>query len=310
MSDVRIHAVVVTFFPDMSMLRKLVFALAAQANHVHIVDNTPAEDGRVEEFMASDVPANVSLRRLGANLGIAKALNVGIEGAIAVGATHVLLSDQDSFPAADMVERLLAVAQDIEAQGLRVGGVGAVFADRDGRMHKFQVPGQGRFFYATCAGDSATPWVEVIAIITSGSLIPVNALRIVGLMREDYFIDFVDIEWCFRARCHGFRFYGTSSARMEHHVGGNEFLAWYGNWRLFGGYHPDRLYYQYRNGVSLLSVGHVPLGWKLRMAWTWLGNIYAYVLFAPGRSRNLSAITRGIWDGMLGRGGPLKQRIG
>lgn len=304
-----VFAVVVTYVPDRQPLSDLLVALAPQVKNVVIVDNSPASDLSVPLLVGELALPDVEVIRLGNNFGIAKALNMGIARARADGATHVLLSDQDSLPATDMVWQLLEVARQLEAQNERVGCVGAAFCGQSGRMHKFQVPAQGRFFYATCEGDQAVPWVEVISTITSGSLIPIRVFDDVGLMREDYFIDFVDAEWCSRARHEGYKLYGTSLARMEHRVGDSGFRAWYGGWRSFSGYSPDRLYYQYRNGVSMLRSGFVPWGWKLRMGWTWLGNLYAYVLFAPQRIRNLKAILRGIWDGIRGRGGPLARCV-
>ena len=37
-------------------------------------------------------------------------------------------------------------------------------------------------------------------VITSGSFIPLEVINDVGLMLDKLFIDFIDIEWCFRAK--------------------------------------------------------------------------------------------------------------
>lgn len=299
-----VHAVVVTYLPEPKTLSELLAALIPQVQAVFIIDNTPGNNSTVSRLVDTLDPSCVELVQLRENVGIARALNVGIERAVKAGATHVLLSDQDSVPAADMVEQLLGVTQRLEAEGQLVACVGAAFHSLSGGIHRFQVQGNGRF-YTTCAGDQAIPWVEVISTITSGSLIPASVFEDVGLMREDYFIDFVDTEWCLRARNKGYTIYGTSLAQMEHRVGDKVFQAWYGNWRSFSGYSPTRLYYQYRNGISLLRSSVVPLAWKIRMGWTWLGNIPAYIFFAPKRLRNLKAIIRGLCDGLRGHGGPL-----
>jgi rhamnosyltransferase len=122
-------------------------------------------------------------------------------------------------------------------------------------------------------------------------------------MREDYFIDYVDTEWCHRARAAGYRLFGTSRARMGHHLGDDMFRVWYLRWRPFNAYSPLRLYYRFRNFVLLMKCGYVPMAWKLRASWYWLGNLYAYALFSPSRLRNLRFIGKGLLDGLLGRGG-------
>ena len=89
-------AVVVAYLPDTEALAALLNTLQAQTAGVIVVDNTPAEDRRVESLCASLAQERLRLERLGQNRGIACALNAGIDMALAAGATHVLLSDQDS----------------------------------------------------------------------------------------------------------------------------------------------------------------------------------------------------------------------
>lgn len=305
----QVFAVVVTYYPRAEVLDELLSALILQVKGIVIIDNTPVTDGVLFELNEIFSMDEIELIRLGENYGIAKALNLGIERAVDSGATHVLLSDQDSLPEADMVKQLLVVEGQLAIQGKQVACIGAAFRDHNtGALHKFQVPSQRRLFFTTCEGDCAVPWVEVISTITSGSLIPARVFVDVGLMREDYFIDFVDVEWCFRARHRGYKIYGTSLARMEHRVGGETFRAWLGGWKTFNGYPPDRLYYQYRNGMFLLRDGFISRSWKFRLSLTWLSNVYAYTLFAPHRMKNLKAILCGIWDGARSTGGRLVRR--
>jgi rhamnosyltransferase len=299
----RVVAVIVTYHPKAEDLSNLLSVLLPQVARIVVVDNTLETDLIVPSLIEKCPLSGIHLIRLGGNFGVAKALNVGIDWAVEVGATHVLLSDQDSLPAADMIQQLLNVTYRLAVQGVRVACVAPAFRDLStGSIHKFQVPGQG-FFYTTCKGDQALPWTEVISNITSGSLIPVHVFENIGFMREDYFIDFVDTEWCFRARHLGYKLYGTSKALMDHYVGGDVFRAWCGGWRSFSGYSRERLYYQYRNAIFLLRGNLIPRAWQLRLIMTWFGNIYAYVFFAPHRFANLGAISRGLWHGVRGISG-------
>jgi rhamnosyltransferase len=284
----------------------LLAALSKQVGHVLVVDNTPLNDECVSNLLEEWPPhaRPAELRRLGDNVGIAAALNVGIEAAIERGFEYVLLSDQDSVPAPDMVRELLRVAKERESTGASVGCVGPTYVDEVTRhTFGFQVQEPGRLFYSVRDGNEADPWVEVITGITSGSLIPCKVFAKVGGMREDYFIDYVDTEWCHRARHAGYRLYGTSLARMAHHLGDDTFPVWYLRWRSFSSYSPLRLYYRFRNFVLLMKCGYVPWRWKVRASWYWFGNLYAYALFSPRRIENLRYIARGLADGIRGRGG-------
>jgi rhamnosyltransferase len=192
------------------------------------------------------------------------------------------------------------------ATDVRLGLVGPVYVDRvTGQTFGFQVKEADRRFYRTLPGDRADPWAEVLTQITSGSLIPCGVFSDVGLMDESLFIDDVDADWCHRARHCGYRIYGTSLAKMGHSLGDKTFRVWYLRWRPFSGYPPHRLYYRFRNFVLMTKRSYVPLHWKLRAGWYWLGNAYAYLLFSPDRSANLRYIARGLWDGLRGRSGPL-----
>src|SRR5450830_1343914 len=104
--DATVVAVVVTFAPDLDATSRLLQALAAQVAHVIVVDNgSPAETvTALREALSTTTGELISLAE---NVGIAAAQNVGITRARAGGATHILLSDQDSLPAGDMVAQLL-----------------------------------------------------------------------------------------------------------------------------------------------------------------------------------------------------------
>jgi rhamnosyltransferase len=304
----RVDAVVVAYQPEVAELRELLVSLSRQVDHIHLVDNTAAIDNRVVTLLNELRCSNITLLRLGDNLGMAKALNVGIASGRAAGATHMLLSDQDSLPAPDMVARLLQAHDQLLSCGAVIGAIGPTFTDiHTNTTLPFQTQIKGRRFYVQAQADAGSVGIEVLTLITSGCLIPIEVFDRVGGMCEDYFIDFVDTEWCHRARNHGYALYGTALARMEHRVGEGIFQVWFGRWKNYTRYSPLRLRYRFRNAVFLLGSEMVTWRWKLRSTWTWLGDAYANVLFAPGRMRNLIAILQGIRDGLFGRGGRIDQ---
>lgn len=300
----RVHAVVVTYLPDTAQLHELLVALSPQVECMHVVDNTPQTDARVENQLRAIRLPNLQLTRLGENLGIARALNVGVEQALLAGATHVLLSDQDSLPQPDMVAGLLRGAQELTARGVRVGAVGPTFTDaHTGLTFPFQVDVPGRLFYGHMRPSAERPLVEALSLITSGTLIPASAWAAVGAMREDFFIDHVDIEWSHRARAAGYKLYGTVYALMVHRMGDAQLRVWYFGWRRESAYSPLRVYYRMRNFVALCKLDFISLRWKLRNGWYTFGVVYSQVLFGHSRLRALSMALRGLWDGLRGRMG-------
>lgn len=307
----RILGIVVAYHPSADALTTLVEAIAPQVDTLLLVDNTPDGAEGVEAiFRTRGQPPNFRIQSLGRNYGIALAQNVGIRAALEGGYDYVLLSDQDSTPAPDMVSSLEACAESLRAEGVKVGCVcPAYFDETTGQAFCFQVQKPGRLFYSSVPATEADPWIEVVATISSGSLIPCYALESVGGMREEFFIDDVDTEWCHRARSRGFRNYGTAVAKLTHRLGDACFRVWWFGWHSHNTYSTIRLYYRFRNFVLMCRLPHVPLRWCLRATWFWLGNFYAYAIFSEHRMRNLRAMSRGLLDGMLGRSGPRTSRM-
>lgn len=303
-------AVVVTFHPSMARLLALLQTLMGQGAIVLVVDNTPDAVDWSGVNALGDATHQPRVHRMGYNAGIAAAQNVGIACAIEEHFKFVLLSDQDSLPAPDMIINLLSITSELSAQGIRVGCVCPAYLDETtGQELSFQVQRPEHCFYHTIPAAQADPWCEIITTISSGSLIPVATLREVGKMREDFFIDHVDTEWCHRARASGFRLFGTCHAELRHRLGDAPFMVWYFGWREHSEYSPTRLYYRFRNFVRMIRMLHVPNCWAVRASWYWLGNLYAHCIFSPNRIANLRAILLGLWDGLLGRGGSLQREI-
>ena len=301
----RVFAIVVAYLPDADVLRALLDALLTQTAGVFMVDNTPADDRRVEALCAALPQQALRLIRLGDNLGIARALNVGIDAALAAGATHLLLSDQDSLPAPDMVAALLTAMDDLQRAGQRVGAVGPSYTDRHtGITFPFQAEVPNKFFYGHRRPDATCPTVEALTLITSGTLIPTPVLREVGPMREDFFIDHVDIEWGHRARAAGYALFGVGPAVMFHRMGDQALRVWYFGWRQESAYSQVRVYYRIRKFVALCRLPFIPWRWKLRNAWYWLGFVYTQTVFGQQRLAALRMAVRGLRDGLRGRMGP------
>ena len=300
-------AVVVAFFPDARKFIPLVESLCRQAHGVAVIDNTPADGAAEVATMLQplrDRFSGLQLVALGENRGIAAAQNIGIRLAIERGDEYVLLSDQDSSPGNNMVAVLVATARELQASGVAVGCVCPVYFDEvSGQAFGLQTHAPGRLFYGSTQGELAMPWVEVVTAISSGSLLPVRTLQRVGGMREDFFIDQVDIEWCHRARWQGFANFATARARLTHSLGDAPLRTWCFGWRDLNEYPPTRLYYRFRNFVLMTRLPCVPLRWSIRASGYWLLSLYAHCLFARRCRANAKAIARGLRDGLLGRSG-------
>ena len=191
----KIIAITITFNPEPAHFEPLLLALLAQTERILIIDNTPGETNVALQSLVTEQPgpARCELIRMQANRGIGHAINVGLARSLELNVDFVLLSDQDSLPADDMVDELLAGYTRLTAAGMTVGAIGPTYTDLyTGLTYPHQVRIPGQLFYGHRFASAEKPDVEVLTLITSGTLIPAEVVRNLGGMRADYFIDQVD----------------------------------------------------------------------------------------------------------------------
>jgi rhamnosyltransferase len=282
---VKATAVIVTYHPDLPALTRLLEALAPQVASAIIVDNGSPEN--LTAFLASRAHPTETLLPLGENLGIAAAQNRGIAGARVMGAEAVILFDQDSLPEPDMVGRLVAALGALAAEGRKVAAVGPRPVDaRLGRR-------------STGDGGPGRGPVPVDHLIASGCLMPMAALDAVGPLREELFIDYVDIEWCLRAASLGFGCYRLDTLAMAHEFGSPVDVLG----RSYVSHTPMRHYYLFRNTIWMWRRRALPWRWRLRMTPRLLLRLGFNVIFARPHRQQWRLMLRGLADGFASRMG-------
>jgi len=293
-------AVVVTYHPDSEFPERLARILP-QVGALVIVDNGSNE---TELKMLREVSAKSSITLVpnAENLGIARALNIGIQRA-ALKSSWALLLDQDTLVDGDMVQRLLAVYASFPDKD-HLAVIGSGFRDLHGGFHArdIDIPGE-----AAAAGNApAGAWKEVESVITSGSLVPLKAHAAIGPFREEFFIDYVDSDYCFRARAQGLRVIKTRNPIMSHAIGAasQHGLLWLNKWTTNRS--PDRRYYGARNDtVMLREYGNYRFGsWALKSLARRLRTCKRIALYEEMKTAKIIAVMQGWWDGVRGHMGP------
>ncbi|KAB2911168.1 MAG: glycosyltransferase family 2 protein [Dechloromonas sp.] len=277
----KLCSVVVLYRPDGETLDFL-RASASRANPVVAVWNACPSDQKAA-FAGVD---GLTLCPQSTNVGLSRALNIGIETAFAAGADRVLLLDQDSRPDASMGEALAEIGNLADREGVRVGLVGPTLRDRkaSGAVNAVR----------TDAGR----YQIVPSLSTSGSLIDKQAYRAVGPMWDDLFIDGIDHEWCYRAKFKGFSIVQARDVSMEHDMGD-------AGVNVFGRYKPIhrspvRHYHIVRNILWLARQRQVPKSFSAKEVCKLAYRIPAYIAVSTARGATMSNIFRGIRHGLFG----------
>lgn len=288
-----VAAVVVCYHPDPQALDRLVRSLLPQVLHIWLVNNSP-------EPLAGAWPASVSQIQCPGNIGVAGALNAGFERAYAAGADAVIGFDQDSAPPAGLVQRLRHAWNTAVQQqpGRRLAAIGPATQDKDRGhlLHTFMPYNWRRQRFRPRPGHCQ----EVDHLISSGCLIPRAAWQDIGPTHDGLFIDWVDVEWCGRARRAGYQLLIDGDAVLPHRIGDTS-LSVAG--RHFHVHSPFRHYFVLRNAILLLRDARFPLGWRTHHLLYALRVIVANLVFAPERRKRLGYVVRALWDGCAGRTG-------
>lgn len=291
-------AIIVTFHPEIEQLRAQLDILSQSDVDILIVDNA-SDKIQLVKNLAEKYDKHVEIFLCDTNLGIAAAHNIGIKHAINNKYEYFLLMDQDSLPASNM----LSILHDAISKYPNAAAVGPQFLDANNNVRSRFIRISGLTVDKKLQPD-INGCVIVDHLISSGSLIAVEKIKIIGLMDESLFIDYVDVEWALRARSKGFNNYGVCNAHMMHSLGDDRVNFLNSSIAIHS---PLRHYYQARNALLLYKRSYIPWNWKVVDAFKLLVKMSIYIIASRHKSLELKMIFRGVMHGLRGIHGKFNQ---
>jgi rhamnosyltransferase len=289
-------AVVVAYHPKAGELKASVKSLLQNFKAIVVVWNGPhplktptlLKDKRIHLLDMKD------------NVGLAKALNEGIAKAFQLGATWIYLSDQDSTISRDFKKLMLEYSGHIP-KGLKVATIGpCYFNEITHDKNRFI---QMRLLRMNRVNPSLDKlYLEAEYLITSGSFLSRAVFLEVGPMREELFIDFIDIEWGLRAKRMGYQSIALPKVMIHHRLGdfGFNFLG-----MTFPIHSPLRIYYFFRNATYLYKKRYISLNWKVVDGSRNIFRFLFYVVLVKPRLKYMRMALLGTYHGIIGRMGKL-----
>jgi GT2 family glycosyltransferase len=272
---------------------------------VIVVDNgtVPAAAGEI----AKNYPHTHVIRRE-ANGGWAGGNNTGIRYALRHGAEHVVLLNNDTTVAANLLEELLRIARESPDYG--VLGPVISFMDEPDKVRTdgftFNRPDLGGLIQRKeVALNSGDPTVITEVDIVNGCCMMVDAhvFRVVGLIDERFFLVHEESDLCLRARAVGFRC-GVIGKPLVWHKGSRAFAASPNNLQRY--YDARNLYLLLRKHSAASQNGRGP--WRSRL--DYLKSVYYRYCIEreQGQDSSAQSVLEGIWDAAAGHYGPYIQR--
>jgi rhamnosyltransferase len=226
----------------------------------------------------------------GINVGVAQAFNELIDHVFDnLGQDTTIIFDQDSKPTDQLIRNLVAESQS-NANNRQLVVLAPSLAIRDTRQT------YGRY-------SVSKKLIEAATLASSGKVIERLVWEKVGKFDETLFIDYVDHEWCIRAKGLGVKLCILPTAQMRHEMGD-------GTFRLFNYYKPvhrspTRHYYIVRNYLLLCRRAYIPMRWKVIELFKTTRRITFYLIASSNRKISGKLIIKAIKDGLINKSGPL-----
>ena len=275
----KVAVIIVLYNPDTNDIDNV--RRIAQYNVGFVVDNS------LIPFMDGETIGKMSYICNKANIGIAEAQNIALREILKGDYEYVVFLDQDTRVAVDYPLQIAMEFSRIDNGRLAVLGPQVVNAVTGGQyasaIHKYEISENGFSLRKH--------------IISSGSCMSINALKDVGLMWGELFIDYVDFEWCWRAASKGYQCGVTSHLQISHHVGQRELSI--GKYKVIISAQ-QRYFYQYRNFIWLIQKKYVPLQWKCATCVKFLLRLVYFPILVNGGlkywNNMIKGLKAGIWQ--------------
>lgn len=251
-----------------------------QVGELFVVDNSERSAPEVVSQLA--LMPRLTYLANGSNLGVARALNIGAERAVAAGYCRLLTMDQDSSAMPGMVAALLSC---LDGEAGNAVGLAAPFL----ATWKDERPPES---------PACQP---VLTAMTSGSLLDLRAYQKAGPFADELFIDFVDIEYCLRLQRTGFKVLRANCAILKHNVGSK--IALPGGFAVTS-HDAIRKYYKTRNRICVWERYWTDFpAYCLRDAVRFFLELARLFLFEPERVAKTRMMARGIDHACRGKMG-------
>ena len=262
-----------------------------------VVDNGSTDES-VERLNKYIKTTDYCLLTTPSNLGFAGGNNIGIRYALEKKTDYVLLLNNDTIVSQEFLRKLVEIGERNEKIGIL--GPKIYFYNEPkriwfagGRVNWLYNKGTMRGYGELDKSQFDSPDYRTVDYITGCCLlIKRQVIEKIGLMSEDYFLYYEDVDWSLKAQSAGFKCIFVPAAKIWHKGSKSsvEFSASY-------------IYYHIRNGLILaarFAPGYIKPFVHLDVLWRIFKQIIKLIFF-PQRRFWVKPILLGIKDFYLGR---------
>lgn len=111
--------------------------------------------------------------------------------------------------------------------------------------------------------------------MSSGMIIDLKKIKKIGLMNEDFFLDWIDFEWCWRSYKNDYKIIGFKNITAKHFLGLRSIKFFKYKFHIHA---LIRYYYIIRNGIYISIYSKINLMWKINIFLNTIRYIFGYLL--------------------------------
>jgi rhamnosyltransferase len=276
----KIAGLLIIYNPCVVIVRKNIETYIEFLDKLIIIDNSIMSQ---QLFDIDSAKGKIECLRMGKNIGVATALNIGAAKAVGLGFDWLMLMDQDSSALSGMMDTILK-------------SVGK-FSDC-GILAPLQITKTREYV------EQGNDYTDILCAMTSGSLLNLLAYQKCGSFDDKLFIDHVDNEYCLRLKKHGYKVIRCNKALLKHYLGEVKKVSLFGYKYTITTHEPFRLYYFTRNGLYVTYKYLFDYPSFINYFIEQLGkNIFKALFFEGNKMERIKMIYAGFLDFLNGRYG-------
>jgi rhamnosyltransferase len=250
-------AAYITAYNDLDAVQKCITAIQCQTypvEKIYIIDNSKEPiNSMIEDHQGLIFDHHPE------NIGVAQGLNIGMAWAIQENYDFLWTFDQDSEPNTEALALLISAYSTLLQSKVDVGILACLPIDQ---RTEFQLHGLIFDKYKFTMIDQSylnDDYYECDIVITSGSLMVIDALKNIPIINSLLFIDAVDWDLCLKLRSAGYKIYIHQKSILKHCYGNSHQIdiPFLKKTIIINCYSPLRYYYISRN-QTFITTRYVP----------------------------------------------------
>ncbi len=264
----KISGIVVLYNPKEKVITNI-GTYIEKLEKLYVVDNSEISNELIRKDILKKY-SNIEYISLKENMGIAKALNIGKEKFLNSDSDFLLTMDQDSYFSENNLEKFIQKIIKEEKAG--------IFSPDHKILNKIFIEKEDKI---------------VDKVMTSGNLLSKEVIVAVGQFNEDFFIDEVDHDYCFRARKKGYEIKIYGNIYLNHSLGETNKKSKLPNFLIPTHHNVVRRYYITRNKFYM-NDKYPEL--KIKYTLTFFNDLIKILLFENDKVAKIRMIKKGYID--------------